>query len=89
MCDPSDHSGNGEKHGVHIGREAHSSVDQSTVKVNVRIEFSADKVLIRKSDLFQFKSNLNQRLSSTNIEDIEGDLNKLKSTFLTILARGS
>lgn len=52
MSNPSNNSWDGEKNWVHVSREAHSSVYQTRVEVNVRVEFSADEIFIRKSYLF-------------------------------------
>jgi hypothetical protein len=89
VSDPANDSRDGEKNGVHVSREAHSSVDEATVEIDVRVELSTDEVLIRKSDLFEFKSDLDQWLLAADIKDVKSDLNLRLCTFLTILARGS
>ena len=42
MSDPSDHSRNSEQDREHISWEAHRPVDQSTVKINVRVKLARD-----------------------------------------------
>lgn len=89
VSDPSCNPGDSKEHRVHVSWEAHSSVNQPTVEINIRIKLATNKVLIRKSNLFEFQCNLNQRLSTTNFKYFKGYLNSRIFTFLTILARGS
>jgi hypothetical protein len=46
MGNPASHAGDGEEHGVHVGGEAHGSVNEAAVEIDVGVKFSADKVLI-------------------------------------------
>jgi hypothetical protein len=39
---PAYNSGNGEEDGEHVGWEAHGSVDEATVEVNIGVEFATD-----------------------------------------------
>jgi hypothetical protein len=71
---PSDNSGNCEEYGVHVGWEAHGSVDESTVKVNVGVKFSGDKVFVLEGDFFEFKGDFDQGLLSADLKHFESNL---------------
>jgi hypothetical protein len=47
MSNPSSYSRNCEEDRVHVSWEAHSSVNQSTVEINIGIEFSTNEILVR------------------------------------------
>lgn len=51
MGNPSSNSWNCKENWVHVSGETHSPVDETTVEIYIRIEFSRDKVLIFKSYL--------------------------------------
>ena len=89
MGDPSCNSRNCEENGIHVSWEAHSSIDQSTVEVNIWIEFSTNEVLVRQCYFLKFNGDFNQRLFSTNLKNLKGNLNRIKNTFLMIFALGS
>lgn len=57
MSKPSHHSRDHEEHWEHIGWESHSFIDDSTVKVHIRIEFSLDEIRIAQCDSFQLYCN--------------------------------
>lgn len=57
MGNPTYNSGNCEQYRVHICWEAHCSVDESTVEVNIWVKFSCDKVLVFESNFFEFKGD--------------------------------
>jgi hypothetical protein len=46
MGNPACYSWNCEENRVHVSWESHSSINQSTIEVDIGIEFSADKVFI-------------------------------------------
>lgn len=47
MGDPSCNSWNCEENRIHISWEAHSPIDQTTIEVNIWIEFSTNEILVR------------------------------------------
>ena len=47
MSQPTDNTRNHEKDREHVSREAHCLVNNSTVKVHVRIELSLNEVRVR------------------------------------------
>lgn len=59
MSNPACNSGDGKEHRVHISWEAHSSVDQAAVEINVGIKFAADEVLVRQGDSFELQCDFN------------------------------
>ena len=93
---PASNSGDGEKHWKQVCREAHGSVDDTGVEINVRVEPPLDEVLIGECYSFQLDCNVDHGLPAADFEDLVGDLS-IKScsplvsqlTFLMILARGS
>ena len=74
MGDPSGHTRQSEQHREHISGEAHGSIDDSGVEVDIGEQFPLDEILIRKSDLFQLNGKLNQRLLAADLKDLIGDL---------------
>lgn len=54
---PAGHPSEGEQHGEHIGGDAHRTVDDSTVEIDVRVKFALDEVGIVEGDFFQILGN--------------------------------
>jgi hypothetical protein len=67
---PPHHSRDHEQHWEHVGGEAHRSVDDAAVEIDVRVEFSLDEVGVREGDAFQFHCDLDQLLLSGDLEDL-------------------
>lgn len=67
---PSCDSGNHEQDGEHISWETHGLVDDSTIEVDIRVEFSFDKVRIAQCNSFEFDSDFNQFFFSSNFEHL-------------------
>lgn len=65
---PSYASWNHEKHWEHVSREPHCFVNDSTVKVNIRIKFSLDEERIAQGNFFQLDCNFNKLLLSSNFK---------------------
>ena len=74
MSQPSHTSWNHEKNWEHVCWESHCFVNDTTVKVNVWIQFSVNEVRITQSNLLQFHCNFNQFLSSSDFEYFISDL---------------
>jgi hypothetical protein len=51
---PSNNSRNHEEYGEHIGWESHSFINDTTIEVDIGIEFSLNKVRIGESNTFEF-----------------------------------
>lgn len=78
VSDPSNDSWNCEENRVHVSWESHRSVNESTVKIDIWIQFSCDKVFIFQSNFFQLQGNFNQGFFSTYFKDFESNLKLIK-----------
>lgn len=58
MGDPAGHSGDCEEDGVHVGGEAHCSVDQAGVEIYIGVQFAGYEVLVFKGDFFELEGDL-------------------------------
>ena len=74
VSDPADDTGNCEEDGVHVGGEAHGSVNKAAVEIDVGVEFSGDEILVLEGDLFQLKGDLDQGLLAADFKHFESDL---------------
>lgn len=74
MGQPADDPRQGEEKGEEVSGEAHGTVDEARVKVDVRIELALDKVIVSQSNSFELHGNLNQGLIPTHLKDLVGDL---------------
>jgi hypothetical protein len=71
--EPSDHSRDHEENGEHIGREAHGTIDDSTVEIHIRVKLSLNEVRIREGDALQLYSDFDEFLFSSYLEDLLSD----------------
>ena len=81
MSQPSHASRDHKEDGEHVSWETHCSVNDTTVEVNVWIQFSLNEVGIIQGDSFEFNSNFDQLL-------LTGDLKDLLSNLLNNLSPG-
>ena len=97
MSNPSYNSWNCEKHWVHVSWETHGSVNQTTVKVNIWIQFSCNANYKQKGTKIRPKERFFQVQEQSQSKAISRKFRKLRrqselyerTTFLTILALGS
>lgn len=71
--EPSDHSGDHEEDGEHISGKSHGAIDDSTVEIDIGVEFSFDEVGVGQCDAFEFDCDLDEFLFSGDLEDLFGD----------------
>src|SRR5512139_1990943 len=62
LGDPADGAREGEQRGEHLGREADRVQDNARIKVDVRIELLLDEIIVVQSDMFQFPSDVEDRV---------------------------
>jgi hypothetical protein len=70
MSQPSHTSWNHKENWEHVGWEAHCSVYNATVEVDVWVQFSFNEVCIIQSNSFEFDCNFNQLLLSSDLKDL-------------------
>ncbi len=73
MSKPSNNSRNHEKNWEHISRESHCLVDNATIKINIRIKFSFNEILIAQSNLFQLHCDFNKLFFSSDFKNFISD----------------
>ena len=71
--EPSDHSGDHEEDGEHISGKSHGAIDDSTVEIDIGVEFSFDEVGVGEGDAFEFDCDFDEFLFSGDLEDLFGD----------------
>lgn len=70
VSQPTNSSGNHEKNGEHVSGEAHSFIDDSTVEINIGVEFSLHKVRIAERNFFEFDCDFNKFFLASDLEHI-------------------
>ncbi len=68
VCQPSHTSWNHEKYWEHVSWKSHRLINNPTVKVNIWIKFSVNKVWIVQGNLLQFNCNFHQLLFTSHFE---------------------
>src|SRR5580693_9828257 len=63
---------NGKQHSKHFWRKSHGLIDDSRVKVYVRVQFAFDKVIVLKRDTLQFKRDVQLRVAASYLEHLLG-----------------
>jgi len=74
MSQPSNNSGNHEENWEHISWKSHCFVNNSTIKIYIRIKLSLNEVRVTESNSLQFNCNLNKLLLSCNLENLLSNL---------------
>lgn len=59
MGKPAYNSWDHEHHWEHIGWQTHGLVDDTTIKINIWVKFSLDKIRIIQGDSLELDGNLN------------------------------
>jgi hypothetical protein len=58
LSDPPGGTRDGKKHGKHLHRKSHRLVDNSGIKIDIRVELALDKIFILQSNPLKFQSNI-------------------------------
>jgi hypothetical protein len=72
LCHPAAGSRNGEQHGENRDRKAHRLLDQAGIKIDVRIEFARNKVVVFEGDALSFERDVQQGIAAHNFKDAVG-----------------
>ena len=62
VSDPAGKSADGKQNGEHLDWDAHRPIDHSGIKIDVRIKFSLNEVIVFQCDFFQSLGNLKHRI---------------------------
>src|SRR5208282_1328178 len=76
---------NREQHREHRHRESHRLVDDTRIKVDVRIELVGDEVLVFERDMLQLDRDVDQRVLSCNFEHFVGELLQNLGAWVVVL----
>mmetsp|Transcript_33628 Transcript_33628/g.60719 ORF Transcript_33628/g.60719 Transcript_33628/m.60719 type:complete len:493 (-) Transcript_33628:27-1505(-) len=68
-----DNTGDSEEDSEELRREAHGTVDQTRIKVDVGVELTRNEVLVSKGSVLEGNGNLNQGVTTDEGEDFLGN----------------